>query len=519
MDRKAVTKVLLVEDDPQDAFLVTRALSRPGDYEFTVQAASCLKEAICRAHQEHFDIALLDLKLPDSIGYDTVTKLQEAAPFLPILVLTGSDTEDIAIETMRRGAQDCLIKGKAEPPVLKRVIRYAIERKVLLERVLRQNERLKELDRLKDEFVSVVTHELRTPMTAIKIALSMLESGPADLRHPENQESLQMLGRNADRLLKLINEVLDVSRIESGHLQLKVQEADLVCIVREVLGLMAPQAHERKCHLAADFVDECVYVQCDRDKTMQVLLNLVSNAMLHNDPGLEVAVGARHDGAQVRVWVRDNGKGISEEEQKRIFQPYYQIRPQGEPYSKGTGLGLAIARGLVKAHRKRLALKSRPGEGSEFSFELDALPVQELKVRRAKTWTVKDLVVTAELYEHGVKLSFKGMLFGLHSQTLLEITQEILSRWSPWIALDLAECTHIDSRGIGYLLECRALAMELGGSTALVNLSPNIKQVLLKIGLLNSIPHFLSLATAMRALKRDADNPHSSTKLLKSIRA
>lgn len=513
MDRGSVTKVLLVEDDPQDAFLVTRALTRPSEFEFAVRTVGWLEEAIGLIRREPFDIALLDLNLPDSSGPETVSKLHKAAPLLPILVLTGAETEEIAVETMRRGAQDCLLKGKSEPAVLRRVIRYSIERKGLLEHVIRQNERLKELDRLKSEFVSVVTHELRTPMTAMKISLTMLENGPPDLKHAENQESLQMLRRNTDRLMKLINEVLDVSRIESGRLQVNIQDTDIVGVIHEVMSLLSPLMRERQCQVCADVLDECIYAQCDREKIIQVLVNLVSNASLHNDPGLRITVGARHQGNQIRMWVADNGKGISEEDQKRIFEPYYQARSQGEPYTKGTGLGLAIARGLVKAHHKRLALKSRPGEGTEFSFELDALPVQDLKVERSKSWKMRDLVTTAELYDGRVRVQFKGMLFGVHSQTLLEITQEVLSRWSPWMALDLADCTHIDSRGIGFLLECRALAMEFGGSTVLVNLTPSIKQVLLKIGLLHSVPHYLSLSAAMRALKREGESTRKSTRV------
>jgi len=126
MSNATAVRVLLVEDDSKDAFLVERML-KSGDGLFNLSRVAWLEEGIALLRKEPFDVALLDLKLPDAEGLDTITQLQKAAPNVPILVLTGLEAEDLALQAMRRGAQDCLIKGKVEPALLHRSLRYAIE--------------------------------------------------------------------------------------------------------------------------------------------------------------------------------------------------------------------------------------------------------------------------------------------------------------------------------------------------------------------------------------------------------
>lgn len=497
-------ELLLVEDDPKDALLIAHMLAdHGGERRFTITKVTWLEEAVAKLREKHFDVAVLDLKLPDTQGLDTITLLQKADPLLPILVFTGWDKEGTAIQAVQRGAQDCLIKGRVEAGLLRRALLYAIERKNLTERLVRQNERLRELDKLKSEFVSVVTHELRTPLTAIQISLSLLDGPDRSLDGPENKDAVEMIQRNTDRLIKLVGQVLDVSRIESGRLQLQIQDVDVAAVVSEVACLMAPQARKQGNRIVTELTDGVLLAQCDRERITQVLVNLVQNAINHNAQGVTVRIGAYACDSAVELWVADDGKGIDAEEQHRIFQPYYQVQGASGS-SKGTGLGLAIARGLVGAHKSRIQLDSAPGKGARFSFRISRSPREEWKSERTQSWTLREVTATAESIRGRVKLALDGRLISSEHHGLVEIVQVLLKDWSPCMVIDMSACRQIDSRGIGFLFECHAMAVEMGGGIVLACMPPNIRKVLDSIGLLSSIPSHLEMASALRALEPDA---------------
>lgn len=494
-------ELLLVEDDPKDALLIGHMLTDyRGERRFTISKATWLEEAVAKLREKHFDVALLDLDLPDTKGMETISLLQKADPLLPILVFTGLDKEGTAVQAVQHGAQDCLIKGKVEAGLLRRALLYAIERKHLTERLIQQNERLLELDKLKTEFVSVVTHELRTPLTAIQIALSLLEGEERDFAEPDSQASLDIIQRNTNRLIKLVNQALDVSRIEAGRLQLNLEDVDLTALVDEVTQLMAPQADQHRSRIVAETAGVPLFAQCDMEKILQVLVNLVQNAIQHNGDGATIRIGAQAYEGAVEVWVADDGKGIEADERHRIFQPYYQIQSASGP-SKGTGLGLAISRGLVGAHKSRLELESEPSKGARFHFRLAATPSEEWRSERSETWNLNDLKVTAEQLRGRVRLALEGGLTSAVHHPLSEIVQGLLRTWSAFLVIDLSACRQIDSRGIGFLVECQAMAAELGGNVVLACIPPDIRKLLDSIGVLNAIPSHSELAAALRALE------------------
>jgi signal transduction histidine kinase len=235
------------------------------------------------------------------------------------------------------------------------------------------NERLKELDRLKSDFVSNVSHELRTPLTAIKGAVDLvLREVPGPLTEKQ-VHYLTRVRSNTQHLTGLINDLLDLSKIESGKLEVKSSRVSLGGLVHEVVETLRPVAAEKVIALEATVPESSILVWADRDKISQVLMNLIGNAIKFTPSHGRVMVSASsNDKGDVHISVADTGPGIAPEETERIFDKFYQIAVMDGVKPKGTGLGLAICRALVELHGGRIWVESEPNQGSRFFLTLPA---------------------------------------------------------------------------------------------------------------------------------------------------
>jgi signal transduction histidine kinase len=234
-----------------------------------------------------------------------------------------------------------------------------------------ENRRVQEVNRLKSEFVSVVSHELRTPLTAISGYLDLLledqRGQVANLR-----ETLGIVKRNTDRLMKLLNDLLDLSRIESGTVELNPTAVDVMALIAEVVSLLRPQIEAKGQQLAVNQAEALPLVWGDPERIRQILINLLSNAYKYTPPGGHVWVTAEREEGWVRVDVRDNGVGLSPDEQTHLFDKFFRARQVGAQEVGGAGLGLPIARLLVEMHGGQITVTSAPGQGATFSFTLPA---------------------------------------------------------------------------------------------------------------------------------------------------
>jgi signal transduction histidine kinase len=254
----------------------------------------------------------------------------------------------------------------------------AHERRLLEEELRRKNYRLEqqnlaiqEMNRLKTEFVSMVSHELRTPLTSIQgYAELLLED---EQIAGEERESLTIVKKNADRLLGLINDLLDLSRMEAGKIDLHRTSLDLACLIPEVAGSLRPLIEAKRQRLRLDLGDALPAVWADEDRVTQILTNLISNAHKYTLMEGSITVAARRDNGFVRVDVSDTGIGLSPEDQAQLFTKFFRAHDRSPQSSRGTGLGLVITRLLVELHGGRITLSSAPGQGSTFSFTLPAL--------------------------------------------------------------------------------------------------------------------------------------------------
>jgi Na+/proline symporter/signal transduction histidine kinase len=232
------------------------------------------------------------------------------------------------------------------------------------------NRRLRELDRLKDDFVSTVTHELRTPLTSMRAFAEILLDNP-DLPLPQRDRFLHIVVEEIERLTRLINQVLDLSKIESGRVQWDIAEVDLAEVVEESATATAQLLADRKAKLQVRVPKELPSVPADRDRVKQVLLNLLSNAAKFcDDERGRVAVELAVEDGAVRVDVRDNGPGIDPLDQEVIFDRFRQGGQTVTERPPGTGLGLPISREIIRQLGGELWVESAPGEGSTFSFVL-----------------------------------------------------------------------------------------------------------------------------------------------------
>jgi PAS domain S-box-containing protein len=228
------------------------------------------------------------------------------------------------------------------------------------------NEKLREHDRLKSEFVSTVSHELRTPLSIFKNIISNAIAGVMGKINPKLRENLRMADESISRLTRIIDDFLNISRIEAGKLKLDLRRIDLCTVVHDVVNSLAPLAGEKDIDMTSITPDCAVWVNGDYDRLVQVFTNLVGNAIKFTPQNGRVAVETTDLGDQVQVEVRDNGAGIEQKDLDKIFDRFVQIKKGSGPGTHGTGLGLTIAKELVGMHKGRITVESRVGEGSRF---------------------------------------------------------------------------------------------------------------------------------------------------------
>ncbi len=232
------------------------------------------------------------------------------------------------------------------------------------------NRRLQELDRLKDDFISTVTHELRTPLTSIRAFSEILNDNP-NLDAAQRARFLGIIIKESERLTRLINQVLDLAKIESGSAEWHSSEIDLKEIIEDSITATSQLFSERGIRVTTDLAPAVPRLFADRDRLIQVMLNLLSNAAKFCDPeDGRVEIRLRRDGGVLRVDVRDNGIGIGPENQRIIFEKFRQVGDTLTEKPQGTGLGLPICREIINHFGGRLWVESRPGEGATFSFTL-----------------------------------------------------------------------------------------------------------------------------------------------------
>ena len=417
MTERTPIRLLLVEDNPGDARLVHEHLADvEGGRSLTLDDAPSLAAAVAKVRAGlNPDIVLLDLSLPDSFGLETLARWQAEAPALPVIVLTGSDDEALAVAAVREGAQDYLVKGRIDGPLLLQAVRYAIERKLVQEDLRlaktdlerRVEERTAELrdintqlqreitvrtlaqqqaaellqreqaarlmvesaNRSKDEFLAILSHELRTPLNAILGWAEILQGGEAS--RAEVREGVEIIERNARSQARLVEDVLEVSRIICGKVRLNVAPLDLAAVIDAALTSARPTASAKGITLSREVEPMDRLISGDLDRLQQVVWNLLSNALKFTPRGGQVSVWVRLLGDSAEIQVKDTGIGIKEDFLPYVFERFRQSDASSTRSHGGLGLGLSIARHLVEMHGGTVSAASEgEGRGAVFTVLL-----------------------------------------------------------------------------------------------------------------------------------------------------
>jgi len=361
-----------------DARLLREMFSneKPDSFEFVHFLR--LSEALNHLAKGGVDIVLLDMGLPDGHGLETVRRTHAVAPGVPIIVLTGLDDELMAAEAMKEGAQDYLIKGHIESRALPRALRHAAERhRMQAETDLIRTNQLQ----FKDEFLSHVSHELRSPLTAIHQFVTILVDGLAGAVTAEQQEYLAIVLRNVKQLQSMISDLLEVTRVQAGKLAIELQQTSVNDAIRDTLNTMQLVAANKGIALTSEIAFDLPLVCADPTRLRQILIILLDNAVKFTQPNGTVKVKAglmEHDSTFLILEVSDTGCGIDPKMTERIFERLFQATDPTLAGRKGLGLGLHICKELVTRQGGEVWAMNGAEQGMVFSVTLPVFSLPSL---------------------------------------------------------------------------------------------------------------------------------------------
>src|ERR1700683_292851 len=393
-------QVLLVEDNAGDVRLFREMFSKEKHDAFQLTHLLRMSEAETHLAKGGVDIVLLDLGLPDGHGLDTVKRAHAAAPDVPLIVLTGLDDEELAAQAMKAGAQDYLIKGQIENRALPRALRYAVERHRMQTEtdLIRTNQM-----QFKDEFLSHVSHELRSPLTAVRQFVSILLDGLAGDLNPEQRQYLEIVLRNVKQLHSMINDLFEVSGVQAGKLKIDLQSTSVSDAIVYTVNTLQGAAAAKGIVLSSDIARKVPSVCADPARLRQILIILVDNAIKFTPQNGTVTIEARiseEDPDSLLLEVTDSGCGIDPEMTDRIFERLFQASDPDAADHNGLGLGLYICKDLVTRQSGKIWAKSELGRGSIFSltFPIFSLPkllapafTEERQTERSITLVVTEI--------------------------------------------------------------------------------------------------------------------------------
>lgn len=371
-------KLLLIEDDEDDYIITRDLLEDIASDRYRLDWAQDLDTARDLLQLNAHDVCLMDYALGAVDGISLLKEAQTLGFTRPIIMLTGQDDDVLDQQALAAGAVDYLVKSVLTKSRLERAIRYAVARREMeLERIERL--RAESENRAKSEFLAHLSHELRTPLTSILGYTDLL------LRQPQHKvvEYLNIIKRNGHHLLSLLNDVLDLSKIEAGKLDIEDQMVDLPQLLNDLYHLLRVRAEDKDIQLCFGADGGIPWlVRTDPTRLRQILLNILGNAIKFTDQGkveMEIDVVGEAPTVLLEFRIRDTGVGIAPDDLPRLFKPFSQAQLGDEHRHEGTGLGLAISHRLAQRLGGDIKVDSTPGQGSCFTVTVEVIIPEDVK--------------------------------------------------------------------------------------------------------------------------------------------
>ncbi len=366
--------IVIIEDNPDDRSLIRRHLIQSVDFRCTIFDADTGARGVHLCREIRPDCAILDMHLPDLDGLGVLQQLKdcESEVSFPVIVLTGiADRGTNGRTAIFHGAQDYLSKDWITAESLSRTVVNSIERFHLM-RAKRAEQVLKLADRRKNEFLATLAHELRNPLAPIRNGLELLRLAPAD--QETISQTRDMMERQLNQMVRLVDDLLDISRISTDKLDLRKATVDLSLIIRQAAESTKPMIDAANQNLAIELPVEPIYLDADFARLAQVFANLLTNASKFTHANGHIWLTVKRDDEIVITSVKDDGIGIPVEHQGQVFDMFSQIDQPVEQSQKGLGIGLSLVRRLVEMHAGVVDVRSDGlGQGSEFTVRLPIL--------------------------------------------------------------------------------------------------------------------------------------------------
>ncbi|MBA3461381.1 MAG: response regulator [Deltaproteobacteria bacterium] len=355
---------LLVAEDSEDDFDILVLELRRGGYDVNATRVATLAQ-LDSALASPWDLVISDWSMPGFGGRQVVEALHTRGLGIPCIVISGTTGEEPAVEALRAGALDFLSKDKPKRfvPAVQRALREASARM--------ENVEIREASRMKSEFLANMSHELRTPLNAIIGFAELLYDGQVKPSMPEFKEFLGDILTSGRHLLQLINDVLDLAKVEAGRLEFRPEPVDLGKVLEEVTGVVKTTAAAKNIQILTEVDPVLVGLQLDAGRLKQVAYNYLSNALKFTAVGGRVTIRAQPiAGDRFRLEVEDTGIGVAQGDLHRLFVQFQQLESGKAKRHQGTGLGLALTKRLVEAQGGSVGVTSILGKGSTFFAEL-----------------------------------------------------------------------------------------------------------------------------------------------------
>ena len=367
---KPQTKILLIEDDEEDYFLLRKLLTKIPTVRYQLSWEVSPAEGLTEMLKHQHDLSMLDYRLGAQNGIELIKEARRLGYDRPIILLTGAGDGDIDIQALQAGADDYIAKSQLQGELVHRIIRYAIERKKAAyerEKLLREQIEQRELDKRRNEFISMVVHEIKTPLTSLKASAQLLNRRSARAGDESTARLTTRMDMQINKLTQLIDDFRDVTRIEGDRLQFRESYFSFDELVQEMVEELQPIT-DRQTIICEGGTNTTVWG--DRTRIGQVITNFLTNAVKYAPDADRIIVRTSADDGTVTLCVQDFGPGIPKDEHVSIFNPFYRIEGSERRVASGLGLGLYIAAEMIRRQDGKIWVESEEGQGSNFCFTL-----------------------------------------------------------------------------------------------------------------------------------------------------